>query len=444
MSSAVTNAALIPPGVPGAPAVARPRRRPAPAGRSTARRSPACSRSRRRRPAPPSSPATRSSASTSGVSTSTSRRCSGWPAACHAPRQRVEGRRGLCGQHRVRGVGPQQHRRHGGGFRTHARSRVHKHRQCRVRMSGRGIDHRLDLSEEAEKGSDAPMMRGMYAAISGLEASQTMLDVTANNLANSDTIGYKSQSTSFVDELSQTLGPGDGSERLQRRHQRQAGRSRRRGRLDRQRDGHRLAADDRATRSTSRSRATASSRSATATPVPPPPTPPTSRHGPVHPRREPDPQLAGLPDHPERPVRDRRHARRAARARSTPTYINVPPGSTNVAVGQDGAVTYTDENSTNTTYGQTVTAGYLSLATFPNDAGLSRDGGSLWSATASSGAAHHRYAERRRLRPDDLRLAGDVERRHGHRVHEHDHRRADLPGQLEGDHHRPTRCSAPW
>ena len=28
------------------------------------------------------------------------------------------------------------------------------------------------------------MMRGMYAAISGLEAHQTMLDVTANNLAD--------------------------------------------------------------------------------------------------------------------------------------------------------------------------------------------------------------------------------------------------------------------
>ena len=52
------------------------------------------------------------------------------------------------------------------------------------------------------------MMPGMYAAISGLEAHQTMLDVTANNLANVDTIGYKAQRTTFVDELSQMLaGP---------------------------------------------------------------------------------------------------------------------------------------------------------------------------------------------------------------------------------------------
>jgi len=34
-----------------------------------------------------------------------------------------------------------------------------------------------------------------------------------------------------------------------------------------------------------------------------------------------------------------------------------------------------------------VTAGYLSLGKFANEAGLQRDGGSLWSATIASGAA---------------------------------------------------------
>ena len=52
------------------------------------------------------------------------------------------------------------------------------------------------------------MMSGMYAAISGLDAHQTMLDVTANNLANVDTIGYKAQSAQFSDELSQLIQPG--------------------------------------------------------------------------------------------------------------------------------------------------------------------------------------------------------------------------------------------
>src|ERR1700749_1493224 len=54
------------------------------------------------------------------------------------------------------------------------------------------------------------MMSGMYAAISGLDAHQTMLDVTANNLANVDTVGYKAQSTVFADELSQLVSTGTG------------------------------------------------------------------------------------------------------------------------------------------------------------------------------------------------------------------------------------------
>src|ERR1700727_3901246 len=52
------------------------------------------------------------------------------------------------------------------------------------------------------------MMSGMYAAISGLDAHQTMLDVTANNLANVDTVGYKAQSTEFSDSLSQLVQAG--------------------------------------------------------------------------------------------------------------------------------------------------------------------------------------------------------------------------------------------
>ena len=49
------------------------------------------------------------------------------------------------------------------------------------------------------------MMRSMYSAISGLKAQQTMLDVTANNLANVNTLGYKAGMTTFQDALSQTV-----------------------------------------------------------------------------------------------------------------------------------------------------------------------------------------------------------------------------------------------
>src|SRR5438128_261546 len=49
------------------------------------------------------------------------------------------------------------------------------------------------------------MMRGMFAAISGLRVHQTMLDVTANDIANVNTVGYKSERTTFKDALSQTI-----------------------------------------------------------------------------------------------------------------------------------------------------------------------------------------------------------------------------------------------
>jgi len=45
----------------------------------------------------------------------------------------------------------------------------------------------------------------MYAAVSGLKAHEEMLDVIGNNIANVNTIGYKSSSTEFADVLSQTI-----------------------------------------------------------------------------------------------------------------------------------------------------------------------------------------------------------------------------------------------
>jgi flagellar hook protein FlgE len=68
------------------------------------------------------------------------------------------------------------------------------------------------------------------------------------------------------------------------------------------------------------------------------------------------------------------------------SYIVIPPGSANVSIGEDGAVSYTDENPKSPTYEQQVTAGYLSLAQFPNQDGLQRLGGSLWGQTTNSGA----------------------------------------------------------
>lgn len=49
------------------------------------------------------------------------------------------------------------------------------------------------------------MLRSLFAGISGLRANQTALDVTGNNIANANTIGFKSSSTIFSDTLSQML-----------------------------------------------------------------------------------------------------------------------------------------------------------------------------------------------------------------------------------------------
>src|SRR5664280_1483615 len=49
------------------------------------------------------------------------------------------------------------------------------------------------------------MLRSLFSGISGLRAHQAMLDVTGNNIANVNTVGFKSSLTQFQDTLSQEL-----------------------------------------------------------------------------------------------------------------------------------------------------------------------------------------------------------------------------------------------
>jgi flagellar hook protein FlgE len=261
----------------------------------------------------------------------------------------------------------------------------------------------------------------MYAAISGLEAHQTMLDVTANNLANVDTIGYKSQRTTFVDELSQTLNPGSGVVGGNAgSNPEQVGLGAEVGSIDNlmgagslqttgnpldiaiQGDGFLRVGDGlpgagaattageettyaagagtpaafsqiqytRAGNLTINPAGFLSTQSgqyvvgqaATPTAVAPLTTPASYTYAPSAPPTPP-----------------------------TNANLNVPPSATNVAIGKDGSVTYTDNTVTagvaGPLNGQQVTAGYLTLATFPNEAGLTRDGGSLWSTSQNSGTA---------------------------------------------------------
>ena len=50
------------------------------------------------------------------------------------------------------------------------------------------------------------MLRSLYSGISGLHAHQQMMDVTGNNIANVNTVGYKASTMQFQDTLSQMLG----------------------------------------------------------------------------------------------------------------------------------------------------------------------------------------------------------------------------------------------
>jgi flagellar hook protein FlgE len=52
------------------------------------------------------------------------------------------------------------------------------------------------------------MLRSLFSAISGLQAHQTKMDVVGNNIANVNTVGYKSSTTVFEDTLSQVLRNG--------------------------------------------------------------------------------------------------------------------------------------------------------------------------------------------------------------------------------------------
>lgn len=54
------------------------------------------------------------------------------------------------------------------------------------------------------------MMRSLYSAVSGLKAHQTRMDVIGNNIANVNTVAYKSQSMTFTEVFYQTTQTASG------------------------------------------------------------------------------------------------------------------------------------------------------------------------------------------------------------------------------------------
>jgi flagellar hook protein FlgE len=219
------------------------------------------------------------------------------------------------------------------------------------------------------------MMRGMFAAISGLRAHQVMLDVTANDLANVNTIGYKGSRTTFRDALSQLQRGGSGAAAgLGGTNAAQIGLGTSVGSIDNLMSSGALQSTgnvlDVAIQGQGWFRVGAGTPGATPT--------------------------AGVPTSFQYTragnfttnqqgylvTADGYYVigRTAPGAGGSDTYLQIPPGSSNVAIGQDGSVNYTPAGG-----GATVTAGYLSLAQFANEGGLERASGNRWTASPNSG-----------------------------------------------------------
>ena len=55
------------------------------------------------------------------------------------------------------------------------------------------------------------MMRALYAGVSGLKTHQSKMDVIGNNIANVNTVGFKSSAVTFQDIMYQTTSGASGA-----------------------------------------------------------------------------------------------------------------------------------------------------------------------------------------------------------------------------------------
>jgi flagellar hook protein FlgE len=235
------------------------------------------------------------------------------------------------------------------------------------------------------------MMRGMYSAISGLKTHQVMLDVTANNLANVNTVGYKGARTTFSDALSQTVRAGAASTAGSGgSNAAQVGLGVRLGSIDNlmgtggfQSTGNAL---DVAIQGEGWFRVTNTSPN----PADPTANPPAadavnytragnfSRNDQGFLVTQDGYYVTGYGATPTGP-------------NTTPTYISIPANASDVSVAQDGSVSFIPPDGYTllpgqATQGGRVVAGYLTLAKFSNEPGMERVTNNRWRATGSSGA----------------------------------------------------------
>lgn len=221
------------------------------------------------------------------------------------------------------------------------------------------------------------MLRGMYSAISGLKMHQAMLDVTANDIANVNTVGYKSSRTTFTDQMAQLQGAGTApGGATGGKNPAQIGLGVQFGSIDSvmgngvfQSTGNNL---DLAVKNDGWFRVTSDGPDdmALATGAPA--------------GAEAFTRAGNFSQNSEGFIvtKDGQYllGNEAADGSGAAIYLKIPENGTNVTVGTDGAVKYL--NSTTNTI---ETAGYLTLARFSNEGGLERASTNLWRVSAASG-----------------------------------------------------------
>jgi len=215
------------------------------------------------------------------------------------------------------------------------------------------------------------MMRGMFAAISGLKNHQVMLDVTANDIANVNTIGYKSARTTFKDSLTQLQRSASGATGANGgTNSAQVGLGVSLGSIDNLMTGGALQTTGNALDVAIQGEGFFRVAQTTPPAVPGVNAIQYTRAGNFTTNEQ------GYLLTQEGYYVVGKNAPGGA-----DQLIQIQPGGTNVAIAQDGSVSYIPAGG-----GARVTAGFLSVALFQNPAGLERASGNRWMSSANSGA----------------------------------------------------------
>jgi flagellar hook protein FlgE len=217
------------------------------------------------------------------------------------------------------------------------------------------------------------MMRGMYSAISGLKSHQVALDVTANDLANVNTVGYKGARATFQDSLTQVQRGGAAAGGLTGgSNPAQVGLGTQLGGIDAMMGQGAFQATGNATDIAIQGEGFFRIASGN----------PAAGVGSIA-----DLQYTRAGNFTRNSdgyltTQDGQYViGRTAGTGGADTFLRVPPGSSDFAVATNGQVSYVDGA------GARQTAGFLQLAKFSNIAGLERTGANAWRETAASGGA---------------------------------------------------------